>query len=375
MSESTATRAERSLEDAANALIAPPPIEPNAAVRGRILQFDGLRALAIALVMVNHYTHWALLWAGVDVFFVLSGFLITGILLERKRLGGPYFSYFYRRRAFRILPAYALAIIAYGFLFTWSTYKPLWLFLLAPNVQGLRPNSPGLLPLWSLAVEEQFYLVWPFIVLLTSEKNLLRLSLAALVFTPILRMVCTPLFPNHFYIYSLTPFRADLLCAGAALALLWKQRTPVSEARIRRWSWPVCLFGTLLFVGTQAFQAFRLAHNTAVANGFVYLFSLTGAAGLVAWTLTDRGWLRALLTTGPLRYLGEISYTLYLFHVMIGVKVQNRFGLTVPVKLASVLVTLTYASLSWFLLERPLIRFAARRPTARPRGVGASAQS
>ena len=360
MSESIARGGDAGLDKLSEALVAPPPVEPNAAVRGRVLQFDGLRAVAFGLVYLNHFIRLPLLWAGVDVFFVLSGFLITGILLERKRLGGPYFSYFYRRRAFRILPSYVLAIIGYGLLFTWSQYKPLWLFLLAPNVQAFCPHPADFLPLWSLAIEEQFYLVWPLLVLFTSEKTLLRLSVAALVFTPILRVVCTPLFPNHFYIYALTPFRADLLCAGAALALLWKRRTPVVEFRITRWAGPVCLLGLLLFAGTQAFPAFRLAHNTRVANGLVYLFSLTASAGLVACTLTSKGWLRALLSTPPLRFMGEISYTMYLFHEMIGVRLERHFGFSMVVKLASFLAIVAYASVSWFLMERPLIRFAAR---------------
>ena len=115
----------------------PPPTEANAAVRGRILPFDGLRALAFLSVFINHATHLPLLWAGVDVFFVLSGFLITGILLERKRAGRTYFSYFYRRRVFRILPPYLLTIILFGLLRGWGYFRPFWLFVLAPNLQSL----------------------------------------------------------------------------------------------------------------------------------------------------------------------------------------------------------------------------------------------
>ncbi len=361
MSEFAAASLEARLSDA---LVEAPPIEPNAAAKTRILQFDGLRAIAFALVFLDHLTHHPLLWAGVDIFFVLSGFLITGILLERKRRGGPYFSYFYRRRVFRILPPYALTIVLYGLLFTWSEYKPWWLFLLAPNVQAMGAHPPGLLPLWSLAIEEQFYLVWPFVVLLTSEETLLRLSLGALVFTPLLRAACTPLFPNHFYIYALTPFRADLLCAGAALALLWKRRTPASTASLTRWAPAAFLAGVLLFTGTQASPLFRLARNTPLANACVYLFSLIAAVGLLAWALTDRGWFRALLTTRPLRYLGEISYTMYLVHIFLVVLLQNHFGTAGWVKLAGAVFVIGYATVSWFAMERPLIRFAARWPRA-----------
>lgn len=341
----------------------PPPTEASAAVSGRILQFDGLRAVAFAAVFINHSTHTPLLWAGVDIFFVLSGFLITGILLQRKRDGSGYFGPFYRRRAFRILPSYLLTIVIYGFLSSWQGYKPLWLFLLAPNVQDLRHNGQTLLPLWSLAVEEQFYLLWPIVVLFTSERMLLRLSLAAVVLTPILRMLCTPYMPNHLYIYSLTPFRADLLCAGAALSLLWKGRTPVTAALIERWSWPLCLVGFGLFAGTQVWPVFRLASNSVPANGFVYLFSLLGATGLLAAALTSKGWFRRLLSYPPLRYLGEISYTMYLIHVVFLVRLQARFGPRLWVNLTGLFLIILYASVSWFLLEKPLIRFAARRPT------------
>ena len=355
---------------AVDELIAPPPTEPSAATRGRVLQFDGLRAVAFLAVFLNHATHLPLLWAGVDVFFVLSGFLITGILLERKRLGGGYFAYFYRRRVFRILPPYILTIVLHGLLVSWALYRPLWLFLLAPNVQGLRPHTAGLLPLWSLAVEEQFYFVWPFVVLLVSEKWLLRIALAMLVVVPVLRAVCTPLVPNMFYIYTLTPFRADLLCAGAVLALLWKRRDARMVAGIQRWAWRVCLLGFFLFAGTQAFSAFRLAANTRTANTFVYLFSLVGAAGLLAWVLSDTGWLRALLSTAPLRYLGEISYTMYLVHVVVLVLLENRYGRHAWVDGVAFVLVVGYASLSWFVMERPLIRFAARRPRLKPALAG-----
>ncbi len=346
-------------------LLATPPVEFNAAIKGRVRQFDGLRALAFGSVLLNHATHLPLLWAGVDVFFVLSGFLITGILLERKQAGGSYFGRFYRRRFFRIVPSYVVVIVLYGLMFTWREYKPVWLFLLAPNIHSLGTHTPEL-PLWSLAVEEQFYLVWPVIVLFTSEATLLRLSVAAVVLTPILRAVCTPLFPNHFYIYCLTPFRADLLCAGAVLALLWKRRTVGTAAEITRWAPLVCLVGFALFISCQAFSAFHLARNTALANALVYSFSLIGSVGLLAWALTGTGRLRTLLLLPPLRYLGEISYTMYLVHIFLIVRLQNSFGMHVWVKALGVLVVVLYASASWFLMERPLIRFAARSSRVLP---------
>lgn len=356
-------------------LLAMPPSEPNADFPqrpgARILQLDGLRALAIGGVLLNHTAGVPLLWSGVDVFFVLSGFLITGILLERKRFGGPYFAYFYRRRLFRILPPLLLTVVIYGLLFTWTQYRPVWLFLFAPNLHGLLFRPPSI-PLWSLAVEEQFYLVWPFVVLYATETVLMGLAVAALVATPILRALCTPLFPSHFYIYSLTPFRADLLCSGAILALLWKRQSAAITGHIRQWAPAVCLLGFGLLAGTQAFPAFRLVRNTPLANSLVYVFSLVGATGLLAWALTDQAWLRALLRSRPLRYLGEISYTVYLAHPWIVMWFTTRLGNSAAVKAFAVLVTLVYASVSWFAMERPLLRFAARRPRSLVRASGQS---
>ena len=338
----------------------PPPAELNAAIYERVLSFDGLRGVAFLAVYGEHATRTPLLWVGVDVFFVLSGFLITGILLARKEERKGYFLGFYRRRAFRLLPAYGLTLAVNALLFGARGYRPLWLFVFAPNVHWLWFGGP-LFPLWSLAVEEHFYLLWPCLVLWLSEAALLRTAIAVVLLTPSLRMVATPAFPTHLFIYTLTPFRADLLCAGAVLAILWKRREPATVRRLTRWAPRVCTIGFLLLGGSQALPVFRLARNTWPANGLVYLFSLVGAAGLVCWALTDQGWLARLLTLPPLRYLGAISYTMYLVHELalawVGRYVSSHAGIAV----VSLLLVVGYASLSWFVMERPLITVAARR--------------
>jgi len=330
---------------------------------GRIPQLDGLRAVAILAVFFNHTLHIPLTWVGVDVFFVLSGFLITGILLRRKSAGGGYFSYFYRRRVFRILPPYALTIVLYGLIFTWTAFQPWPIFaFFGMNLQPYfyRGWLPVQLPLWSLAVEEQFYLVWPVVILLVSEKVLLRLAVAAVVFTPMLRFVCTPLFSNMFSIYVLTPFRADLLCAGAALAILWSKRSARFEGlcRGRAWLGVVAGFGALALV--QMWPLFRLASNTRWANGLDYSLSLVGSVCLLAWALAGRGWFYRALVLKPMRYLGQISYTVYLVHLAVVYWFEVRMHSRIAVTVLSLAVTVAYASASWFVMERPLINFAAR---------------
>jgi len=345
------------------------PTERSAAVRGRILQLDGLRAVAILLVLVAHTLHVPLAWVGVDIFFVLSGFLITGILLARKHSGGGYFSYFYRRRTFRILPPYILTLLVFGLIFGWSSFHPWPMYaFFGMNFQCIWGNANPL-PLWSLAVEEQFYLLWPFIILLVSEAALLRIAFAAVLLTPLLRVLCTPAFPYFENIYMLTPFRADLLCAGAALALLWKSRSSAFEERCRTRAWLGVLagFGGLIFV--QAFPLFRIAANTRRANGLDYSLSLIGAASLLAWVLADRGWLCRFLSSRPMRFLGEISYTMYLSHIIVEMLANPHIHSHFVLLLITLAGTVAWSTITWFLMERPLIRFAAR---GNPRHVHAA---
>src|ERR1700749_1971110 len=183
----------------------------------RILQLDGLRAIAVLAVFAQHALK-APLWMGVDLFFVLSGFLITGILLERKAREQSYFGYFYARRARRFLPPYVLLMVVSSILFGfgWAQHWE-WYAFFATNI-GDALNQSGhdsLNVLWSLAVEEQFYIFWPFVILLLPERVLGWVAAALIVLVPVLRAVATPWFATYWPIYYLTPFRMDLLAAGA----------------------------------------------------------------------------------------------------------------------------------------------------------------
>jgi peptidoglycan/LPS O-acetylase OafA/YrhL len=340
-----------------------PAPERSVAVHGRIPQLDGLRAVAIGVVLLNHTLHIPLTWLGVDIFFVLSGFLITGILLERKLEGQGYFSYFYTRRVFRIVPSYVVTILLFGSIISWNVFKPWPLFaFFGMNLQQFVPMGwiPFEPPLWSLAVEEQFYLVWPLVILLVSETMVLRLALLAIVVTPFLRVLCAPFFATQFPIYTLTPFRADLLCAGAVLAILWKRRTPRQEDLVRRRAWLGALagFGGLVFV--QIWPVFRLASNTRASNGLDYSLSVLGSFSLVAWTLADRGWLRALLASAPMRFIGQISYTMYLSHILFLLLVERYIPSGYVMAALTVAATTLYSWISWVVMERPLMSLGAR---------------
>jgi peptidoglycan/LPS O-acetylase OafA/YrhL len=163
----------------------------------RVPQLDGLRAIAILMVFAHHALHVPFLWTGVDLFFVLSGYLITGILLKAKpgRAVGGYWKPFYLRRASRILPPYIglLAVLAFTFHVPWSHIWYWYAFFGANFALAFgKATVDAMTPLWSLAVEEQFYFLWPWVVLWCSRRSLKRISIAILLFCPLARALCTP---------------------------------------------------------------------------------------------------------------------------------------------------------------------------------------
>src|SRR5579872_4752966 len=207
----------------------------------RILQLDGLRGLAVLMVFATHAFGVPLLWLGVDLFFVLSGYLITKILLRLKEQqlddapGSSYWAAFYLRRAQRILPAYLIFLACISFfgahwMRTWYWYS---FFIANIGAAFHKLGSQMLDPLWSLAVEEQFYLLWPCLVLLCSIKKLRWIALAIIFASPVLRACATPFFSDHFPIYCLTIFRADVLAVGAWIAIAEHEDASFAHARQR----------------------------------------------------------------------------------------------------------------------------------------------
>src|SRR5580658_6430483 len=168
----------------------------------RILRLDGVRALAFLTIFVHHGFGVRHLWAGVDIFFVLSGFLITSILMDGHGKEGAW-SRFYERRALRILPPYLVFLLLATFVFhlRWGK-NALWYGLFAMNfAEAFNLGVPGLGILWSLAVEEQFYLFWPIVALRFSPRIVLRCAVALIVLAPILRGIATPFLHDHSAIY------------------------------------------------------------------------------------------------------------------------------------------------------------------------------
>ena len=327
----------------------------------RILRLDGVRALAFLTIFVHHGFGIPHLWAGVDIFFVLSGFLITSILMDGRGKEGAW-GRFYERRALRILPPYAaFLLLATFFLHLQWDHKALWYAFFAMNfAEVFQVGVPGLGILWSLAVEEQFYLFWPFVALRFSPRIVLRCAIALIVLAPILRGVATPFLHDHSAIYYLMPFRMDLLASGALLAVLWLQ--PGALVKWRRWGLALMGAGfSLLVLCTLIFPQFHAEGNTILFNTLGYSLICSVATGLLAFTLgSDEGWWMKLMTWKPVRWIGLVSYTSYLIHAGVLALVTPSSSLIVNRVLAFAVV-IAYASLSWSLLEKPILRL---RPSA-----------
>ena len=363
----------------------------------RIPALDGIRGLAIGLVLAWHgffqytlpshpqVTHLValgrLLWSGVDLFFVLSGFLIGGILLDA--VSAPrYFSAFYIRRAHRILPLYAVVLLAVLPLTYWlrqlgasgpfvEARVPLWYYpAFLQNVWMARHGAFGsytLGPTWSLAVEEQFYLTLPVIVRYVSRSLLWWIVCAMIAGAPLLRI-----FLNHSVTdgpiagYVLMPCRADALGWGILAALIMRTPAVLQLAfRLRAYLY-VALGGTgagLIVLLLSRFEpgnteAFGLEYSLLAVFYFLFLMS----------ALTNCK-LEAALSVRPLPYLGTIAYGLYLlhrpfivgFHDMATWLYPKESGwLSLLSSISGIGAAVIIAALSWRYLEKPLIQHGHR---------------
>jgi peptidoglycan/LPS O-acetylase OafA/YrhL len=304
-------------------------------------QLDGLRALAIASVMLAHFEFRFLasvpLRLGVDLFFVLSGFLITRILLRGEPTPG-FIGGFYIRRALRLFPLYYLAL-AVILIFSADTRAgwPYFTFYAANFWVTITQRWGDAAHFWSLAVEEQFYLIWPFVVLFVSRRVLTRICVCLLIASPLFRMAAGMWLRDGFA-DVLLPGSLDGLACGALLATTKFAATPrwnlaISSASIAATGFAVLYCGFLIV--TCALPLFCvLVMGASVGFGD-------------AWG--------KLLSLPFVRYVGRISYGLYVIHFPVTVFLLPLISLRHSIASAiCAAVTFGLAALSWHFLENPI---------------------
>jgi peptidoglycan/LPS O-acetylase OafA/YrhL len=338
---------------------------------GRIPQLDGLRAVAVLLVFAFHHSLIRSGWVGVDIFFVLSGFLITGIL-RRDTSNPAYWTSFYTKRATRILPPLLAVVIAVLLTAQHFRFGYLGYIFFASNIVELTQYALAPLgALWSLAIEEHFYFAWPFAVKRLEWGTLVKLSLAIILVSPVLRAIATLIFHsywglNHNWnspIFLLTPFRLDGLASGALLALLLEHDQMTSV--LKRWSGPVCISAFGVFFALELWLAgFRRTADTVLFNGVGYSLVVLGAFCLVSFVVLRPASLPArLLSVAPFVFLGTISYGCYLFQAPIKILMQHLLASSTPwalVVFADAAATLIVASISFRFMEKPVIAWGRK---------------
>jgi peptidoglycan/LPS O-acetylase OafA/YrhL len=383
-------------------------------VQQRIPVLDGVRGAAVLLVMAYHFhmfgagTSSAPIarayafasgfgWAGVDLFFVLSGFLITGILVE-SRARADYYRVFYTRRTLRIFPLYyaslALCFWVVPAALAWlglqpeavelrtMPHAPAWIYALNWTIGLLGWGSVSIFVshFWSLCIEEQFYLVWPMCVRGLERRGLALLALGLVVIAPVLRTL--------FHVrglplgsYTFTICRIDTLAVGALLALayrdaaLWARvvrRAPLAGGIAAAGFAAVVVIGRTNSYGTTAMDTL----------GFTFLDWSFAACLVMAIASPTGARLQRLVAGAPLRFFGKYSYCLYVCHPPV-VVLLSRIGFTeawiaaaTGSTLLAVLIfdgvalglSVGIALASWNLLEKHFLslkdRFGSHEPVA-----------
>jgi len=335
----------------------------------KIAQLDPLRAIAAIMVMLQHFLphygigHLPYGRVGVDLFFVISGFLITGILLQQKEAIPDrvlLVRNFIIKRALRLFPAYYLVVTLFAVLqattglWSWDKGEGIFYFTYTTNFLFYSKGfgSGQLNHVWSLAVEEQFYLIWPWLVLFLNGRTLSRLVLVLVVISFIMKcLIADPA------LRMLTSSHFDTLGCGALMAYHRQQASPI-WAHVRTYA------DRYILLSTAGLAACALGYRTGVLETTaVLLFSVGLVAGAVQGFAGPFG---KLLSVAWLGHLGKISYGLYLYHKLLPEPVDillERIGMEPPrvvLLMAVTVLTIITAHLSYVLLERPFLRLKER---------------
>lgn len=346
-----------------------------------IPSLDGIRGFAIILVLLFHCFPYISIfkmgWIGVDLFFVLSGFLITGILVdtvERKH----YYKNFILKRVLRIFPLYYFSLAIFLFVlpmlgpsmfssldlgFTYTHQAWYWLYasnwLLSLN-EGWN-HGAGINHFWSLSIEEQFYLLWPLFILIFRKRNLLSLCGLIVCLSILIRLI---LFISHISypaLYMLTITRADSLSIGGCIAIMIRQ------------DWGIKLFKriTPYIAGVVLVIILVGVYISGSANPYTPFFGTFGYSLLdiffgciIILGLSDFFFFKRLFSSRILRFWGKYSYSMYIFHHPIEVYlfstsiqfIPNKMANNLLISIISVLLTIVISLITWHAFEERFLR-------------------
>ncbi len=355
----------------------------------RIVSLDGLRGVAVLMVLFFHYlnnsfnnagdgklnkielflkkiTYWG--WAGVDLFFILSGFLIASILISNRE-SRTFFKTFYVRRFSRIVPIYYLLIVVFcianyflsdtGSRLFINPIAPQWYVAFLQNFQMSLQGKFGpeaLTPTWSLAVEEQFYLIIPLVIYFFNDKKVLLFCLMCVVFAPIYRANSDNWYQSYTHFLS----RIDSPCFGVMLAIFTKNKEFAAE--IRKYAVYILLILVCMIVAF-VFFGFKSLNHSLIALIFMFVTAVT-------IRLREGQMLYKLLASKFLQLMGRYSYFIYLYHILINgllfllltrytnATIENVYGYLITI--LSFIATCLLAHFSYYLIESRMISWSHR---------------
>jgi len=355
---------------------------------------DGIRGLAIILVLLHNLREGLPIdfvgghlfgivrstgWIGVQLFFVLSGFLITDGLLKTQT-SSNYYQSFFARRTLRIFPLYyatlALLLVFLPLIgaqpakISATAHNQIWYWLYLVNwAQPLGHGISGLVHFWSLAVEEQFYLVWPFVIRRIWADRLVRVTLAIAALALVIRAAMRLAGADPNMVYEFTVCRMDALALGACIAALL--RIDVARAwiagRVSRLYGVAAAILAITFLGTRGYAVDELLTQTLGFSALAVGFSIVILAAVL---VEPDAPMQRLLSLRALRFMGKYSYGIYVIHLplhaFLGATVVGLLGLaTHPAGALYYLLVLSAMSIagavvSYHALERPFLRMKKR---------------
>ncbi|MEK7484804.1 MAG: acyltransferase [Planctomycetota bacterium] len=362
---------------------------------GRVPELDGIRGIAILLVILWHYgvcllneespswfivfflkTLFSFTWSGVDLFFVLSGFLIGGILIDHKEASN-YFKVFYIRRICRIFPLYYFWIFLFISIIVATSSEPSNLLFRGPlpviyyttftqnflmaNAQQNGAVWVGMT--WSICIEEQFYLILPFLIRFVPLNRLPHLLITLIISVPLIRVLGYP--EDPYSVYLLLHCRADTLLLGVLCAYLIRKehlKNYLTTHKNHLYSFLFIFFILILVVSIP----YNLTKSDILRSSLYFLGALFYTCFLVIALVDKQGILHRVLTHRFLQFFGILAYGMYLFHQVISALAHDlllnqsptlQTPLDIVVTGLAFGITTFLAYLSWNFFEKPIVLF------------------